>query len=182
MNQYGARALEHWTRYAPDLVAALEDRKAFFTDLGAEIAGQVSDLAARLEASPALLLEMTRSSEQNYVKDVARRMTARRIAEEVVMNQLAWVHDPSLPLDQAREEWEQTRPSDENLIAWAERAQDSPYPMFSTAELEDKATEWALPVGFLEDLLAAEIPRQYLEAHAEMLAEAATIRFLREVR
>ena len=109
-------------------------------------------------------------------------MTARRIAEEVVMNQLAWVHNPSLPLDQAREEWEQTRPADENLIAWAERAQDSPYPTFSTAELEDKATEWALPTEFLEELLAAEVPRQYMEANAEVLAEAATIRFLREVR
>ena len=182
MNQYGTQALEHWARYAPDRVAALENPEAFFTDLGAEIAGQVSDLSAKLENHPALLLEMTRSSRQDYLQDAARRMTARRIAEEVVMNQLAWVHDPSLPLDQAREEWEQTRPADENLIAWAERAQDSPYPMFSTAELEDKATKWALPVGFLEELLAAEVPRQYLETHADLLAEAATIRFLREVR
>lgn len=181
MNHYGTRALEHWRRYAPDRVAALENPEAFFTDLGAEIAGQVSDLAARLENSPALLLEMTRSSEQTYLKNAAHRMTAHRIAEEVVMNQLAWVHDPSLPLDQAREEWEQTRPADENLTLWAERAQDSPYPTFSTAELEDKAKEWALPVEFLEGLLAAAIPAQYMEANAEVLAEAATIRFAREV-
>ncbi|GAB3764853.1 hypothetical protein [Microlunatus parietis] len=182
MNQYGARALEHWRRYAPDRVAELESPEAFFTDLGAEIAGQVSELAARLENNPALMLEMTRSSEQTYLHDAARRMTARRIAEEVVMNQLAWVHDPSLPLEQAREEWEQTRPADENLIVWAERTQDAPYPVHSSAELEEKATEWALPVEFLEGLLAAEIPRQYMEAHADVLAEAATIRFLREVR
>lgn len=182
MNQYGTRALEHWRRYAPDRVAALESPEAFFTDLGAEIAGEVSDLSARLENNPALLLEMRRSSRQDYLREAAVKMTARRIAEEVVMNQLAWVHNPSLPLDQAREEWEQTRPADENLIAWAERAQDSPYPTFSTAELEDKATEWALPTEFLEELLAAEVPRQYMEANAEVLAEAATIRFLREVR
>lgn len=182
MNQYGRRALEHWRRYAPERVAALESPEAFFTDLGAEIAGQVSELAARLESSPALMLEMTRFSEQTYLQDVARRMTARRIAEEVVMNQLAWVHDPSLPLDQAREEWEQTRPADENLIAWAERAQGSPDPMFSSAELEDKAKEWALPAEFLEGLLEAEVPRAYMEANQEVLAEAATIRFLREVR
>lgn len=182
MNQYGMRALEHWRRYAPERVAALENPEVFFTDLGVEIAGQVAELAARLESSSALMLEVTRFSEQTYLQDVSRRTTARQIAEEVVMNQLAWVHDPSLPLDQAREEWEQTRPADENLIAWAERAQDSPYPMFSSADLEDKAKEWALPVEFLEGLLAAEVPAQYMEAHREALAEAATIRFLREVR
>lgn len=182
MNQYGARARQHWSRYAPARLAALENPTLFFTELGLEIQGQVSDLAYRLEHDPALMLEMTRSSEQTYLQDMARRMTARRIAEEVVMNQLAWQTDPSLPLDQAREEWEQTRPSDENLVTWAERMQDSPYPVHSTAEVEDKAREWAVPVEFLEGLVAAEIPRQYMEANRALLAEAATIRFLREVR
>lgn len=182
MNQYGMRLREQWARRAPARLAALEDPEGFFTDLGAQIAAEVSDLAGRLENSPALMVEMRRSSGQTYLQDISRRMTARKIAEEVVMNQqLGWLGDPSLPLDQAREEWEQTRSADENLIAWAERAQDSPYPMFSTAELEDKASQWAVPVEFLNGLLAAEIPRQYLEANRELLAEAATIRFLREV-
>lgn len=65
------------------------------------------------------------------------------------MNQLAWISDPSLPLDQAREEWGQTRPSDENLVTWAERMQDAPDLMPSTVELEDKAKEWAVPVEVL---------------------------------
>lgn len=182
MNHYAIRVREHWTLHAPERVAELEDPERFFGDLGAQIAAEVSDLASRLEQNPALTVEMRRSSGQTYLQDASRRMTARRIAEEVVMNQhLAWAGDPSLPLDQAREEWEQTRPADENLIAWAERAQDSPYPMHSTAELEDKATEWALPTEFLTGLLEAEIPRAYLEANREVLAEAATIRFLREV-
>ncbi|MFT4082110.1 MAG: hypothetical protein QM638_05960 [Nocardioides sp.] len=182
MNKYAARAREHWEKHAPRRLANLENPEAFFTDLGLEIQGQVSDLAYRLERNPALMLELTRSSEQTYLQDVARRTTARRIAEEVVMNQLAWVSDPSLPLGQAREEWEQTRPSDENLVAWAERMQDSPYPVHSTVELEDKAREWAVPMEFLEGLVAAEIPRQYMEANRALLEEAATIRFLREVR
>lgn len=182
MNHYAIRVREHWTQHAPERVAELEDPERFFGDLGAQIAAEVSDLAGRLEQNPALSVEMRRSSGQTYLQDASRRMTARRIAEEVVMNQhLTWAGDPSLPLDQAREEWEQTRPADENLIAWAERAQDSPYPMHSTAELEDKATEWALPTEFLTGLLEAEIPRAYLEANREVLAEAATIRFLREV-
>lgn len=182
MNRYGARVREHWARYAPERLSALKNPEEFFTNLGLEIQGQVSDLAARLENEPAWALEMAPSSGQTYLQDISRRMTARRIAEEVVMNQhLVWVHGPSLPLDQAREEWEQARPSDENLIAWAERAQDSPYATFSTAELEEKAKEWALPVTFLQELLEAEIPREYMEAHQEVLTEAATIRFLRDV-
>jgi hypothetical protein len=182
MNRYGARVREHWTKHAPNRLADLENPEQFFTDLGAEIQGQVSDLAAKLENNPAWMLEMGRSSAQTYLQDVARRTTARRIAEEVVMNQLAWISDPSLPLDQAREEWEQTRPSDENLVTWAERMQDAPDLMPSTVELEDKAKEWAVPVEFLEGLVEAEIPRQYLESNRALLAEAATIRFLREVR
>lgn len=182
MNQYATRVRELWARHAPNQLAELEDPEKFFTTLGMEIQGQVADLAARLERNPAWMLEKTPSSGQTYLQDVSRRMTARRVAQEVVMSQqLAWIHDPSLPLAQAREEWEQTRPADENLITWAQRAQDAPYPMFSTAELEDKATEWALPVQFLEGLLEAEIPRDYLEANRAVLEEAATIRFLREV-
>jgi hypothetical protein len=41
------------------------------------------------------------------------------------MAQLAWVAHSELPLTEAREEWEQTRASDENLITWAERIQDA---------------------------------------------------------
>ena len=87
-----------------------------------------------------------------------------------------------LSLDEAREEWEQTRPSDENLVTWAERMQDAPDLMPSTVDLEQKAKDWAVPTWFLEGLVEAEIPRQYLEEHQSLLAEAATIRFLREVR
>jgi hypothetical protein len=109
-------------------------------------------------------------------------MTALRIAEEVVMQQLAWVADPSLPLDEARQEWNQTTPNDENLITWAERMQDAPDLMPSTVDLEQKAKDWAVPVWFLEGLVEAEIPRRYLEEHQSLLAEAASMRFLREVR
>ena len=74
------------------------------------------------------------------------------------MAELVWIKDPELPLDQAREEWEQTRPSDENLITWAERIQDHPDSMPSTAELEDMARTWALSVNFLLELAGSEPP------------------------
>jgi len=95
---------------------------------------------------------------------------------------LVWINDPELPLDQAREEWEQTRPSDENLVSWAERMQDSPDLMPSSADLEQMALEWAVPVEFLEGLVSSEPPREYLRANQAVLTEAATIRFLRELR
>jgi len=95
---------------------------------------------------------------------------------------LAWINDPELPLSQAREEWEQTRPSDENLIAWAERMQDSPDLMPSSVELEQMAKDWALSVEFLQLLVATEPPREHMKANQAALREAANIRFLRELR
>ena len=181
MNKYGAQAMRHWQTHAPERYARIENPTRFFTELGLEAQGQISELAQRIETNRPLLLAKIRSSRETYLKDVAHRMTALRIAEEVVMQQLAWVSDPSLPLDEARQEWNQTTANDENLIVWAERMQDAPDLMPSTVDLEQKAKDWAVPTWFLEGLLEAEIPRRYLEEHQSLLAEAATIRFLREV-
>lgn len=43
------------------------------------------------------------------------------------------------------------------------------------------AKDWAIPVEFLEGLVANEPPREYLRANKAVLDEAATIRFLREL-
>lgn len=182
MNKYGAQAMRHWKTHAPGRYKLIENPTAFFTDLGLQAQGQISELARQIETNRPLLLAKTPSSRDTYTEDVARRMTALRIAEEVVMQQLAWVADPSLPLDEARQEWNQTSSNDENLIMWAERMQDAPDLMPSTVDLEQKAKDWAVPLWFLEGMVEAEIPRRYLEAHQSLLAEAATVRFLREVR
>jgi hypothetical protein len=174
MNRYGKLARIQWELHAQTRLAALPDPDAFFARLGELVEAQVSRLAEMLSRTP--------SSEQTYWQRVAAMMAARRTAEEVVMTQLVWIPDPELPLDQAREEWEQTRPSDENLVSWAERMQDSPDLMPSTVELEQMATDWAVPVEFLEGLVASEPPREYFRANQTVLAEAATIRFLRELR
>lgn len=182
MNKYGAQAMRHWKTHAPGRYKLIENPTAFFTDLGLQAQGQISELARQIETNRPLLLAKTPSSRDTYTEDVARRMTALRIAEEVVMQQLAWVTDPSLPLDEARQEWNQTSSNDENLTMWAERMQDAPDLMPSTVDLEQKAKDWAVPLWFLEGMVEAEIPRRYLEAHQSLLAEAATVRFLREVR
>lgn len=174
MNRYGMIAQRHWRTFAPTRVAALPDPTVFFTELGLQVQAQVNELAARLAG--------TDCPAETYWEKVARLQTARTTAEEVVMAQLVWINAPELPLDQAREEWEQTRPSDENLITWAERIQDCPDSMPSTVELEEMARTWALPVEFLHQLVASESPREYLRSHQTVLNEAATIRFLRELR
>lgn len=183
MNHYGRKAREHWAQHDPQRLAQIEDQETFFTDLGEQIATQISLLASQLESRRFGPLAMAGSSRENgrYLQEVSRRMTARRIAEEVVMDELVWMHDPSLSIDEAREEWEQTRPADSNLISWAERIQDAPDLAPATVELEQKAKDWALPVWFLEGLIAAEIPGQYARAHQSVLEEAASVRFLREV-
>jgi len=174
MNKYGQLATSHWRQHLPARYAALENPAEFFESLGRQVEAEVSDLQA--------ILAGTDPARETYPEKVARLATARRTAEEVVMAQLVWSHDPELPLDQAREEWEQTRPSDENLVTWAERMQDSPDLMPSSVELEQMAKDWAVPVSFLEGLVATEPPREYLRANAEVLTEAATIRFLRELQ
>ncbi|WP_448061805.1 hypothetical protein [Cellulomonas hominis] len=165
--------MRHWSRYAPSRVATLADPTRFFTSLGDQVQGQISDLA-RLLAGP----DQRRVT---YSHEVARLQRATRAAEEVVMAQLVWVVDPELTLSEAREEWEQTRPMDEGLISWAHRVQDSPDLMPSTVELEEMAKTWAVSPEFLTSLAAADSPRQFLETNATTMAEAASIRFMREV-
>lgn len=176
MNRYGRTAQQHWQTYAPSAVAALPDPAGFFSDLGAEVEAEVSDLAERIAS-------LTRHcSTGPYLEKVARLQTARRTAEEVVMAELVWTKEPELPLELAREEWEQTRPSDENLIIWAERVQNFPDSMPSTDELEEMAKTWAVSVEFLEGLVATEPPRDYMAANQAALQEAANVRFWRELR
>jgi hypothetical protein len=174
MNHYGLIAQRHWSSYAPSRAAALPDPTRFFTDLGLEVQAQVDALTATLAGVD--------FPQETFMEKVARLRTAKRTAEEVVMAELVWIQDPELLLEQAREEWEQTRPSDENLITWAERIQDYPDSMPSTAELEDMASTWALSVDFLLELATSEPPREYMQANDAALQEAATIRFLRELR
>ena len=174
MNKYGMQALNQWRQQRPSRLTALPDPGDYFTRLGLLIQAQVTDVALRL-AGPDVPAE-------TYLHKAARLTTARKVAEEVVMANLVWTGDPELPLDQAREEWVQTRPSDENLIAWAERIQDYPDSMPSSAELDEIAEKWAVSLDFLLGLLATEPPREYLLAHQAEFQEATTIRFLREVR
>lgn len=174
MNRYGRMAERQWRALAPTRVGAIPNPSRFFTELGETVQAEVSDLASTL-AGPDPVGE-------SYLAKVARLGTARREAEDIVMRQLIWASDPDLPMEQAREEWDQTSPSDEYLARWAARIQESPDLMPVTDELEAMAAEWAIPVTFLHRLVEAESPWACLREHEELLREAATMRFVREVR
>ncbi len=173
MNQYGHLAQKHWTQFAPIRVAALPDPTLFFTNLGMEVEAQITTLAERLAKQE--------QTQENYLLQVGHFQTAHRIAEEIVLNQLVWVSDPALPLSDARDEWDQTRPMDSSLARWAEKMQDYPDQIPGTEELEEFAQTWALTVPFLRELINSEFPESFLVDHAGTLAEAANVRFMREV-
>ena len=77
MNRYGALAKEHWEKYAPSRVAALEDPEGFFTDLGEQIEAQVQAIALQLETSS--------PAQDEYLDRVAQLNGFRRQAEEIVL-------------------------------------------------------------------------------------------------
>lgn len=174
MNRFGVAAQRHWAAHAVARVAEIPDPSRFFTDLGETVQAMVSDLCRTLaRPDPA---------GETFADKLARVGSARRQAEEIVMQQLVWVAAPELPLAEAREEWDQTRASDSFLAVWAYRMQDSPYPVMATDEIEEMETAWALPPGFLQSLIEAESPQAYLDEHQAVLDEAATLRFLTEIR
>lgn len=183
MTHYAHRIMEHWERYAPNHMKTLlssEEAETLFSEIGAEMLGEVSSLSE--DMARVMLAEMPEARE-DYLTRVALLTTARKIAEEIAMtHQLAWLPDPSLDLAEARQEWEDTRPMDDGLMMIVDRIQDSPYPIYSTEELEEIAKEWAIPMWFFEGLIAAEIPYRYLAEHQGIMEEAANIRFLREVQ
>lgn len=184
MTHYARRIREHWERYAPNrmkmLAASGEDLETLFSEIGTEVLSEVSSLSE--EMARVMLAEIPEARE-TYLTEVALLTTARRLAEEIAMtHQLAWMSDPSMTLAEARQEWEDTRPMDDGLMMIVDRIQDSPYPVYSTEELEEIAQGWAIPMWFLEGLIQAEMPYRYLEEHQGIMEEAANIRFLREVQ
>ncbi|MGO1407971.1 MAG: hypothetical protein ACTHV2_06195 [Brachybacterium sp.] len=170
MTHYQTLARHHWTQYAPSRVAALPNPDEFFQTLGQEVHQQVTALTAELAGQDL--------PEETYLTKVGRLNAARLQAEELVLQELVWITSPETTPDEDREAWELDRISDSWLASWAERIQDSPEDQTpSTEELAELAAQWMLPVSFLEALLEAEFPAQYLTDHQEILARAAEHRY-----
>lgn len=59
MNKYGAQAMRHWKTHAPERYRLIEKPTRFFTELGLEAQGQISELARRIETNRPLLALLT---------------------------------------------------------------------------------------------------------------------------
>ncbi|MER5885908.1 hypothetical protein ABT160_18910 [Streptomyces sp. NPDC001941] len=131
MNKYGRRAQNHWVEHRPDELADLDDSKAFFADLGADVAHEVRTrwTEARLTAS--------RGEGESFLERVSRLQYMRHEAEREALRELVLLPaepDPDLPADSlitqaelVEEQWREQHL--EALAAGRSRAAD-----FSAAE------------------------------------------------
>lgn len=80
VNQYGEMARSHWARWLPSRFAAIEDPQGFFTQLGEEAAGRISDLAYQLAGDD--------QPGEGYLGKAGRLGEARHRAEQIVLNEM----------------------------------------------------------------------------------------------
>lgn len=168
MNHYGTIAQEHWTRAAPLRTAALEDPARFFTLMGDQVLSQVDSLSRTLQGK--------QPEDESYMQTVGRLNAAKKQAEEIVLAELVWI-TPEISPDEAREEWESTRPMDSYLVTWAQQAQVGPDYMPLTVEIEEMAAEWMLPMSFLDGMLEATSPLVFMEQNAKTLQASVEARW-----
>lgn len=90
MNLYGQRAMRHWEQFRATSYAQLEDPRAFFTELGEEIATQIDLICQTMESR-----ERTALNQMDYLPRVGRLNAIKSQAEEVVTTELVY----SLPLE-----------------------------------------------------------------------------------
>ena len=168
MNKYALIAQDHWKTAAPSRYADLPNPEQFFEELGEQVLSQVVDLSQAIAGSD--------PAGESYLEKVGRLTMAQKQAEEIVLADLVWI-TPELSPSQERDEWEATRPMDSALARWADSVQDSPEGTTSTYEEELAAEEWAVPVTFIQQLLAAANPGRFLTANADTMKRAADIRY-----
>ena len=169
MNKYALMAQDHWKTVAPSRYANLPNPEQHFEELGEQVLSQVDDLSQTITGPD--------PAGETYLEKVGRLTMAQKQAEEIVLADLVWIKTPELSADEARDEWESTRPMDSALARWAEIVQDSPDGVTSTDEEERMAAEWAVPVSFSQELLAAESPARFLSEQADAMKRAADIRY-----
>lgn len=80
MNQYGRLAQRQWKEFMPARSSMLDDPEAFFTQMGEDMAEEVSMLKDQLERN----LPPT----QDYLQRVSDLNRVKRQAEEIVLNEM----------------------------------------------------------------------------------------------
>jgi hypothetical protein len=165
MNQYGTRLQEHWRTVAPSGYRQIEDKEAFFTQLGEEMLTVVDQLQQTL-AGPD-------SPEETYLQKVGRLNAARKQAEEVAWENLVTVQ-PEQTEAEIRAEWAETQPSLDSLADWGEATKGgSPW----AKPIEMVSDEWMLDREFLQQLTQQEHPYTFLLNSQNTLQQSETARF-----
>ncbi len=79
MNQYGAIARQHWQRWRPASYAAIAGSRTYFTGLGEQAAGEITQLRAQMRAQD------SNPPGEGYLARVAWLNATRKQAEEIVL-------------------------------------------------------------------------------------------------
>jgi hypothetical protein len=79
MNKYGVRAQEYWQTFLPAEYAAISDPETHFTELGDQMAAEITRLALALQGDD--------PGDEGYLEKVGRLRMARLQAEEQVIRE-----------------------------------------------------------------------------------------------
>lgn len=135
MNHYGHLARQYWAMHAPARLSQLENREAYFQELGESAATQIEQISNQLEKDIPPDLE--------YLEQVAHLNAIRKEAEEKVLTELVYsTVDPVNPVERL-EELHALLPSLELIEA-------------SLRQIHDNAQEQARLDGFEETILDPE--------------------------
>jgi hypothetical protein len=108
MNKYGQQARTYWETERPEALSQIPDPTEFFSTLGQQIQDQVIDLSQQL-AGPD-------PTGEGYLEKVGRLNSAKKEAEEIVMNDLVYSQEPE------EEESEEDGPSEADQLIHQLRA------------------------------------------------------------
>ncbi|HCT80697.1 MAG TPA: TnpV protein [Micromonosporaceae bacterium] len=92
MNKYGSMAMTHWKTAFPQEFSQIEDPASFFTDLGAQVAQEISQLEAELASRP--------PSGPGFLANLGQNRNARSQAEEMVLARLVWRNEELDAMDE----------------------------------------------------------------------------------
>lgn len=160
MNRYGTLAREHWTKYAPSKVAALEDPEQFFESLGEQVAERVTSLS--------VILENEHRPSPDFLDQVGLLNAIRKQAEEVALSDLVWLTPDQVEYDDveaaSEELWQlPDRLQIEQTIRDLQRNQndpDDPDAGLSTIDYEERLADLQQTLARIKEL-EAKIPEGY---------------------
>lgn len=168
MNHYAMTIRDRWMTMAPASYAEIPDREQFFEELGETMLTTVDRLTPQLAAS---------TKTTDYLELAGTLATARKQAEEIAMSEIPWPAAET-PADEAREEWEATRPQESGLAEWMQSL-DRP---LMEHELQELSERWLLTPTFLQEMSEATSPMTYLDSHSTEISTSQQRRYSRDLQ